>query len=82
MQRQLGLRVCVCVCPQGLIFVIDSNDPQRIKEAADELHTMVNSCFVLLHLLVGARHFLLLISEYLIQKETGSQLGHHLFLLC
>lgn len=28
--------------PQGLIFVIDSNDPQRLKEAADELHTMVN----------------------------------------
>ncbi|XP_026204241.1 ADP-ribosylation factor 1-like [Anabas testudineus] len=26
---------------QGLIFVIDSNDPQRIKEAADELHMML-----------------------------------------
>ncbi|XP_029682721.1 ADP-ribosylation factor 4-like isoform X1 [Takifugu rubripes] len=25
---------------QGVIFVIDSNDPQRLKEAADELHTM------------------------------------------
>ncbi|TNM89149.1 ADP-ribosylation factor 4-like [Takifugu flavidus] len=25
---------------QGLIFVIDSNDPQRLKEAANELHTM------------------------------------------
>ncbi|KAM4583467.1 uncharacterized protein V3H82_007230 [Fundulus diaphanus] len=23
---------------QGLIFVVDSNDPERIKEAADELH--------------------------------------------
>ncbi|XP_070814446.1 ADP-ribosylation factor 4-like [Chaetodon trifascialis] len=26
---------------QGLIFVVDSNDPERIKEAADELHTML-----------------------------------------
>nr|XP_020466769.1 ADP-ribosylation factor 4 [Monopterus albus] len=26
---------------QGLIFVIDSNDPERIKEAADELHRML-----------------------------------------
>ncbi|XP_042371659.1 ADP-ribosylation factor 1-like, partial [Plectropomus leopardus] len=26
---------------QGLIFVVDSNDPERIKEAADELHRMV-----------------------------------------
>ncbi|KAM7401631.1 hypothetical protein PAMP_016930 [Pampus punctatissimus] len=25
---------------QGLIFVVDSNDPERIKEAADELHRM------------------------------------------
>nr|XP_040058985.1 ADP-ribosylation factor 1-like isoform X2 [Gasterosteus aculeatus aculeatus] len=27
---------------QGLIFVVDSSDPERIKEAADELHRMVN----------------------------------------
>uniref|UniRef100_A0A1A7X362 ADP-ribosylation factor 5 n=1 Tax=Iconisemion striatum TaxID=60296 RepID=A0A1A7X362_9TELE len=26
---------------QGLIFVVDSNDPERIKEAADELHRML-----------------------------------------
>ncbi|GAA6216905.1 ADP-ribosylation factor 4 [Lates japonicus] len=26
---------------QGLIFVVDSNDPERIKEAADELHMML-----------------------------------------
>ncbi|XP_067361765.1 uncharacterized protein [Channa argus] len=26
---------------QGLIFVVDSNDPERIKEAADELHKML-----------------------------------------
>ncbi|XP_040890564.1 ADP-ribosylation factor 4-like [Toxotes jaculatrix] len=26
---------------QGLIFVVDSNDPERIKEAADELHGML-----------------------------------------
>ncbi|XP_037534928.1 ADP-ribosylation factor 1-like [Nematolebias whitei] len=26
---------------QGLIFVVDSNDPERIKEAADELRTML-----------------------------------------
>ncbi|KAM7421956.1 hypothetical protein PAMA_010163 [Pampus argenteus] len=25
---------------QGLIFVVDSNDPERMKEAADELHRM------------------------------------------
>ena len=37
--------VCVCVCSQGLIFVVDSNDPQRIKEAAEELHMMVKRCF-------------------------------------
>ncbi|CAF96167.1 unnamed protein product [Tetraodon nigroviridis] len=28
------------VSMQGLIFVIDSNDPQRIQEAAEELHRM------------------------------------------
>lgn len=33
------------ICPQGLIFVVDSNDPERIKEAADELHRMVKSSF-------------------------------------
>ncbi|KAM9759261.1 ADP-ribosylation factor 4-like [Menidia menidia] len=26
---------------QGIIFVVDSNDPERIKEAADELHQML-----------------------------------------
>ncbi|XP_023279967.1 ADP-ribosylation factor 1-like [Seriola lalandi dorsalis] len=26
---------------QGLIFVVDSNDPERIKEAGDELHRML-----------------------------------------
>ncbi|XP_038553651.1 ADP-ribosylation factor 4-like [Micropterus salmoides] len=26
---------------QGLIFVVDSNDPERIKEAANELHMML-----------------------------------------
>ncbi|XP_013874615.1 ADP-ribosylation factor 2 [Austrofundulus limnaeus] len=26
---------------QGLIFVVDSNDPERIKDAADELHMML-----------------------------------------
>ncbi|XP_061747696.1 ADP-ribosylation factor 4-like [Nerophis ophidion] len=26
---------------QGVIFVVDSNDPQRIKEAAEELHCML-----------------------------------------
>lgn len=51
----------MCVCPQGLIFVIDSNDPQRIKEAADELHTMVNSCFVLLSPSAGGSQALLAI---------------------
>lgn len=41
--------VCVCVCvfvyPQGLIYVVDSNDPERMKESADELHRVVRSCF-------------------------------------
>ncbi|XP_056292514.1 uncharacterized protein LOC130207820 isoform X2 [Pseudoliparis swirei] len=27
---------------QGLIFVVDSNDPERIKDAADELHLMLD----------------------------------------
>lgn len=35
----------VFIRPQGLIFVVDSNDPERIKEAADELHRMVKSSF-------------------------------------
>ncbi|KAA8593280.1 hypothetical protein FQN60_009396 [Etheostoma spectabile] len=26
---------------QGMIFVVDSNDPERIKEAVDELHKML-----------------------------------------
>uniref|UniRef100_A0A3Q0S7C4 ADP ribosylation factor 5 n=1 Tax=Amphilophus citrinellus TaxID=61819 RepID=A0A3Q0S7C4_AMPCI len=26
---------------QGLIFVVDSNDPERVKEAADELHALL-----------------------------------------
>ncbi|XP_004548856.1 ADP-ribosylation factor 4 [Maylandia zebra] len=26
---------------QGLIFVVDSNDPERIKEASEELHTLL-----------------------------------------
>ncbi|KAG7280557.1 hypothetical protein CRUP_028283 [Coryphaenoides rupestris] len=26
---------------QGLIFVVDSNDPERMKEAATELHQML-----------------------------------------
>ncbi|XP_026023192.1 ADP-ribosylation factor 4-like [Astatotilapia calliptera] len=30
---------------QGLIFVVDSNDPERIKEASEELHT---HCFTVL----------------------------------
>ncbi|KAK2861665.1 hypothetical protein Q5P01_001198 [Channa striata] len=29
------------ISTQGLIFVVDSNDPERIKEAADELHKIL-----------------------------------------
>lgn len=36
------------VCLQGLIFVVDSNDPERIKEASEELHTLVKR-FKLIH---------------------------------
>lgn len=36
------------VCVQGLIFVVDSNDPERIKEAAEELHMMVRNQLQLL----------------------------------
>ena len=35
--------VCLPISHQGLIFVVDSNDPERIKEAATELHRMVQS---------------------------------------
>ena len=33
---------------QGLIFVVDSNDRDRVLEARDELHRMLNevSCFI------------------------------------
>lgn len=39
----------LCLCVQGLIFVVDSNDPERIKEAADELHKMVKSSSAIQH---------------------------------
>lgn len=39
----------LCLCVQGLIFVVDSNDPERIKEAADELHKLVKSSSVIQH---------------------------------
>ncbi|XP_038156677.1 ADP-ribosylation factor 4-like isoform X2 [Cyprinodon tularosa] len=35
---------------QGLIFVVDSNDPQRIKEAVENLHMQVSLRLVILKL--------------------------------
>ena len=36
--------VCLtCVSPQGLIFVVDSNDRERVAESADELAKMVRT---------------------------------------
>lgn len=32
---------------QGLIFVVDSNDKERISEARDELHRMLNEVYLL-----------------------------------
>jgi len=34
------LHVCVCMI-QGLIFVVDSSDPERIETAAEELKLMM-----------------------------------------
>ena len=31
---------------QGLIFVVDSNDRDRVVEARDELHRMLNEVFI------------------------------------
>ena len=31
-----------CVCPTGLIFVVDSNDRERMGEAREELNRMLN----------------------------------------
>jgi GTPase SAR1 family protein len=36
-----GLNAC-CVLVAGLIFVVDSNDRERIGEARDELQRMIN----------------------------------------
>ena len=35
---------------QGLIFVVDSNDRDRVVEARDELHRMLNEVSVRSHL--------------------------------
>ena len=34
---------------QGLIFVVDSNDRDRVGEAKDELHRMLNEVFLYIH---------------------------------
>ncbi|KTF78738.1 hypothetical protein cypCar_00017978 [Cyprinus carpio] len=31
---------CFSLCPQGLIFVVDSNDRERVAESAEELSKM------------------------------------------
>lgn len=46
--RLLTLSVCLPIMHQGLIFVVDSNDPERMKEAATELHQMVHSTVFIL----------------------------------
>lgn len=60
----------VCVCLQGLIFVVDSNDPERIKEASEELHTLVKR-FKLSHSFVfpSVLHFYLVLL-FLFQCEV------------
>lgn len=35
----------VCVYDQGLIFVVDSSDPERIETAAEELKLMVRHLY-------------------------------------
>lgn len=35
---------------QGLIFVVDSNDRDRVVEAKDELHRMLNEVCVYIHM--------------------------------
>lgn len=36
------IALTVSVCVQGLIFVVDSNDRERVSESADELLKMVS----------------------------------------
>lgn len=41
---QLGVMACPFFIPtQGLIFVVDSNDRERVQESADELQKMVST---------------------------------------
>ena len=37
---------------QGLIFVVDSNDRDRVVEARDELHRMLNEVYVFIAVLL------------------------------
>lgn len=41
---------------QGLIFVVDSNDRDRVFEAKDELHKMLNEVCILILKLIGYLH--------------------------
>ena len=40
---------------QGLIFVVDSNDRERIGEAQEELQKMVGTLFIMYH--ISVNHF-------------------------
>lgn len=41
---QVGVIACPFFLPaQGLIFVVDSNDRERVQESADELQKMVST---------------------------------------
>lgn len=53
---------------QGLIFVVDSNDRDRVGEARDELHRMLNEVFDSWQLVLS--HYWTLLS---LRQEKGSR---------
>lgn len=44
---------------QGLIFVVDSNDRDRVVEARDELHRMLNEVYVFIAVLLLLTYILI-----------------------
>jgi len=55
---------------QGLIFVVDSNDRDRVVEARDELHRMLNEVLVNLGWLCGSYYLISMFSCLLLLEST------------
>ena len=41
--------MCFALCIQGLIFVVDSNDRERVAESNEELNKMVGIKYIQYH---------------------------------